>query len=179
MIQFTTVLLVVLIGHAFASAQTPTRVMSGYAATSGPHAVLWIARDAGLFEKNGIKVTANKYEAPPQIIESLIANRTDAAFGAAAGLTLLAESESPGSFKVFGLQGGSNQKHRISDRLIVRKGSPISGFKDMKGRSIATLPGIQWRLNQNWSLFGGWRFPLADPGTENSHRVQINCIWQF
>ena len=29
--------------------------MSGYAATSGPHAVLWIARDAGLFEKNGLR----------------------------------------------------------------------------------------------------------------------------
>src|SRR6266403_2178314 len=50
MIQFTTVLLVVLIGHAFASAQTPTRVMSGYAATSGPHAALWIARDALRFQ---------------------------------------------------------------------------------------------------------------------------------
>ena len=41
-------------GNSFA--QTPARVMSGYAATSGPHAVLWIARDAGLFEKNGLRV---------------------------------------------------------------------------------------------------------------------------
>src|SRR6187401_1600257 len=39
-----------------ASAQPLTRVLSGYAATSGPHAVLWIARDAGLFEKNGLRV---------------------------------------------------------------------------------------------------------------------------
>ena len=31
------------------------RVMSGYAAISGPHAILWITRDAGLFEKNGLK----------------------------------------------------------------------------------------------------------------------------
>lgn len=38
-----------------ASAQSLTRVMSGYAATSGPHAVLWLARDAGLFEKNGLR----------------------------------------------------------------------------------------------------------------------------
>ena len=38
-----------------AGAQAPARVMSGYAATSGPHAVLWIARDAGLFEKNGLR----------------------------------------------------------------------------------------------------------------------------
>ena len=29
--------------------------MSGYAAISGPHAVLWVARDAGLFEKNGLR----------------------------------------------------------------------------------------------------------------------------
>ena len=55
MIQFMIVLLMLLIGHPLASAQTPTRVMSGYAATSGPHAVLWIARDAGLFEKNGLR----------------------------------------------------------------------------------------------------------------------------
>src|ERR1041384_7184495 len=41
-------------GNSFA--QAPARVMSGYAATSGPHAVLWIARDAGLFEKNGLRV---------------------------------------------------------------------------------------------------------------------------
>src|SRR5690349_24472678 len=40
-------------GNSFA--QAPARVMSGYAATSGPHAVLWIARDAGLFEKNGLR----------------------------------------------------------------------------------------------------------------------------
>ncbi|HEX6174221.1 MAG TPA: ABC transporter substrate-binding protein [Candidatus Binatia bacterium] len=37
------------------TAQPLTRVMSGYAATSGPHAVLWLAREAGLFEKNGLR----------------------------------------------------------------------------------------------------------------------------
>ena len=55
MSQFIIVLLMLLIGHPLASAQTARRVMSGYAATSGPHAVLWIARDAGLFEKNGLR----------------------------------------------------------------------------------------------------------------------------
>jgi NitT/TauT family transport system substrate-binding protein len=55
MTQLLTILLVVLFSHHFAAAQAPNRVMSGYAATSGPHAVLWIARDAGLFEKNGLR----------------------------------------------------------------------------------------------------------------------------
>ena len=43
------------LGAQSASAQTPVRVMTGYAATSGPHAVLWMAREAGLFDKNGIR----------------------------------------------------------------------------------------------------------------------------
>ncbi|MSP38740.1 MAG: ABC transporter substrate-binding protein [Deltaproteobacteria bacterium] len=55
MISFAIVLLSVFLTGAWAAAQTPVRVMSGYSATSGPHAVLWIARDAGLFEKNGLR----------------------------------------------------------------------------------------------------------------------------
>jgi NitT/TauT family transport system substrate-binding protein len=41
--------------QSVATAQTLPRVMSGYSAVSGPHAVLWVARDAGLFEKNGLR----------------------------------------------------------------------------------------------------------------------------
>src|ERR1043165_4544299 len=44
-----------LLSYMNAAAQTPARVMSGYSAVSGPHAVLWVARDAGLFEKNGLR----------------------------------------------------------------------------------------------------------------------------
>jgi NitT/TauT family transport system substrate-binding protein len=49
------VVLIVLLLQGVALGQSMSRVMSGYAATSGPHAVLWIARDAGLFEKNGLR----------------------------------------------------------------------------------------------------------------------------
>ena len=55
MIRTIVAMLVLLGASGMASAQTPARVMTGYAATSGPHAVLWIAREAGLFDKNGIK----------------------------------------------------------------------------------------------------------------------------
>ena len=55
MIQPILALITLFWAASFASAQPLTRVMSGYAATSGPHAVLWIARDAGLFEKNGLR----------------------------------------------------------------------------------------------------------------------------
>src|SRR5262245_5361572 len=55
MVQCKIALALVFLSLQFAYAQTPVRVMSGYAAISGPHAVLWIARDAGLFEKNGLR----------------------------------------------------------------------------------------------------------------------------
>src|SRR3954447_12015767 len=49
-----TVLMLVFAGNVCFGQSVP-RVMSGYAAVSGPHAVLWVARDAGLFEKNGLR----------------------------------------------------------------------------------------------------------------------------
>ena len=55
MIRFAIGLLMVLLTFNSVSAQSPVRVMTGYAATSGPHAILWMAREAGLFDKNGIK----------------------------------------------------------------------------------------------------------------------------
>ena len=53
--RFIIVALMVLLFQGTAVAQGLTRVMSGYAAISGPHAVLWVARDTGLFEKNGLR----------------------------------------------------------------------------------------------------------------------------
>jgi len=55
---FLTTVLALLFFSSAALAQAPTRVASGYSALSGPHAVLWVGREAGLFEKNGLKVDA-------------------------------------------------------------------------------------------------------------------------
>ncbi len=55
MIRTLLVLLALLSAGGSATAQAPVRVMTGYSATSGPHAVLWMAREAGLFEKNGLR----------------------------------------------------------------------------------------------------------------------------
>ena len=45
-----------LLSASTVSAQMATRIASGYSATSGPHAILWVAREAGLFEKQGLRV---------------------------------------------------------------------------------------------------------------------------
>jgi NitT/TauT family transport system substrate-binding protein len=58
---------------------------------------------------------------------------------------MLAESTFPGTFKVFGLQGGGIKVGLINDGLIVKTDSPIKSFADLKGRTLGHIPGIQWR----------------------------------
>ncbi len=106
----------------------------------------YVALDRKLFEQAGIEVEAARFEAPNQIIDSLVSGRADlGAPGAAAGITALAEAKFPGTFKVFGLQGGGNKVGRINDGLIVDRDSPVTSFADLRGKSLGHLPGIQWR----------------------------------
>lgn len=107
---------------------------------------LYVAVQDKLFERAGLDVELVQFQNPNQIIDSLIANQADAgAPGAAAGITMLAELRYPGTFKVFGLQGGGIKVNRVNDALIVKNGSPIKSFKDLRGKSLGHLPGIQWR----------------------------------
>lgn len=106
----------------------------------------YVAMEEKLFEKAGLDVEAVRFEAPNQIIDSLVSGRVDVgAPGAAAGIATLAEAQFPGTFKVFGLQGGGIKVDRINDGLIVAKASPIASFADLKGKTLGHLPGIQWR----------------------------------
>jgi NitT/TauT family transport system substrate-binding protein len=72
MIRRTVALLAILGTVSAAYAQPLTRVMSGYAATSGPHAVLWIARDAGLFEKNGLRTDVTYIRSGSTMAQTLV-----------------------------------------------------------------------------------------------------------
>lgn len=106
----------------------------------------YLAIEEKLFDRAGIEVDAVRFEAPNQIIDSLISGRADVgAPGAAAGISAIAESKFPGTFKVFGLQGGGVKVDRINDGLIVAKDSKIASFADLKGKTLGHLPGIQWR----------------------------------
>lgn len=106
----------------------------------------YVALEEGLFEKACIKVDSNKMQSPNHIIDALVAGRADfGPPGAAAGIAMLAEEKFPGTFKVFGLQGGGIDVDLINDGLIVKTGSSIKSFADLKGYTIGHVPGIQWR----------------------------------
>jgi NitT/TauT family transport system substrate-binding protein len=106
----------------------------------------YVALEEKLFEKACIEIVSNKLEAPNQIIDALVGSRADfGPPGAAAGIAMLAESKFPGTFKVFGLQGGGIKVGLINDGLIVKPDSDIKSFADLKGKKLGHVPGIQWR----------------------------------
>jgi len=106
----------------------------------------YVAIEEGLFEKACIELESNKMQSPNHIIDALVAGRADfGPPGAAAGIAMLAEAKFPGTFKVFGLQGGGIGVDLVNDGLIVKEGSDIKSFADLKGKSLGHVPGIQWR----------------------------------
>lgn len=106
----------------------------------------YVALEEKLFEKHCIEIDSRKMQSPNHIIDALVAGRADfGPPGAAAGIAMLAESKFPGTFKVFGLQGGGIEVDLINDGLIVQPGSDIQSFADLKGKRLGHVPGIQWR----------------------------------
>jgi len=106
----------------------------------------YVALEEKLFEKECIEIESNKMQSPNHIIDALVSGRADfGPPGAAAGIAMLAEEKFPGTFKVFGLQGGGIKVDLINDGLIVKPDSPIKSFADLKGKTLGHVPGIQWR----------------------------------
>ena len=107
---------------------------------------LYVALAEKMFEKEGLSVEAVRFENSNQIIDALISGRADAApSGGASGAATLSNARFPDRMKVIGLQGSDEKQGAIDDALIVKIGSPIKRFSDLKGKKLGTLPGIQFR----------------------------------
>jgi NitT/TauT family transport system substrate-binding protein len=129
----------------------------------------YVALEEKLFEKAGIQIESVKFQSPNQIIDSLVSGQADfGPPGAAAGITMLAEARYPGTFKVFGLQGGGIKAGFINDGLIVKNDSTITSLKDLKGKSAGTVPGIQWK-----TIF---RYLLRKNGVDPDKDVRLSEI---
>ena len=189
MIQFIIALLMVLIGHPWASAQTPTRVMSGYAATSGPHAVLWIAREAGLFEKNGLRTDVAYIRSGSTMAQTLVSGEIQmsqmggpailAAGVAGMDVTLVAVALNTTPIVIMGtvskiedLKGkgvgitrfGSNTD--ISARFAIRKAG-LQPEKDVALVQLEDYPGIMGGIASGRIAAGA----LADPFTDAAKKL--------
>ncbi|TQE96904.1 MAG: ABC transporter substrate-binding protein, partial [Spiribacter salinus] len=106
----------------------------------------YVALEEGLFEEAGIDIQPKRFENPNAIVDSLVSDQADfGPPGTAAGIAVLAEARFPGTFKVFGLQGGSTERGLDNDALIVADDSDIESFADLEGGAVGTVPGVQWQ----------------------------------
>lgn len=186
--------LLVLCINGIAAAQNPTRVMSGYAAISGPHAVLWTAREAGLFEKNGLHTDVAYIRSGSTMAQTLVAGEVKMAqMGGPAALaagvagidvTFVAVALNTTPIVIMGnvsrmeeLKGkaigitrfGSNTD--ISARFAIRKFG-LQPDKDVALVQLEDYPGIMGGMQSGRIAAGA----LADPFTDRAKQLGYKDI---
>ncbi|MGZ9174913.1 MAG: ABC transporter substrate-binding protein, partial [Candidatus Binatia bacterium] len=160
-----------------------------YAATSGPHAVLWIAREAGLFDKNGIKAEVAYIRSGSTMAQTLVSGEIQlaqmggpamlAAGVAGMDVTFVAVALNTTPIVIMGtvakmedLKGkavgvtryGSNTD--ISARFAIRKAG-LQPEKDVALVQLEDYPGI-FNSIQSGRIAAG---ALADPFTDHGKRI--------
>jgi NitT/TauT family transport system substrate-binding protein len=187
--RYLLVALLLVLSQGTVLGQSPTRVMSGYAATSGPHAVLWLARDAGLFEKNGLRVEVAYIRSGSTMAQALVAGEISmaqmggpamlAAGVAGMDVTFAAVALNTTPIVIMGnvskieeLKGkavgitrfGSNTD--ISARFAIRKAG-LQPEKDVALVQLEDYPGIMGGIASGRIAAGA----LADPFTDAAKRL--------
>jgi NitT/TauT family transport system substrate-binding protein len=172
-----------------AFAQGLMRVVSGYSAISGPHAVLWMTREAGLFEKNNLRAEIAYIRSGSTMAQALLAGELQiaqtggpAALAAAVGgadfvIVAVALNTTPiilmGTVsKIEELKGkavgvtryGSNTD--ISARFALRKFG-LQPDKDVAMIQLEDYPGIMGGIASGRIAAGA----LADPFTLHASKL--------
>ncbi len=100
------------------------------------------AVEAGYFKQAGLEVQALKFAGAQQVMEAMLAGRADgSANGTGAGNLAIGELAQPGLFKIFATNP-SNAKY-VLDEFLVPKDSPVKSIAELKGKKVASGPGIQ------------------------------------
>ena len=145
-------LVVVTSGTLAVSAQAAEKVIFAWvpAIDALPYMV---ALEEKAFEAQGIEVVDQRLNSPAGLVDAFIADRAEVGpYGTAPGIAMVAESQHPGSLKIFGLSGGDADTQYVNSTLLVRKGSPIRSLADLKGMKLGHNPGGQWRTNVRYIL---------------------------
>jgi NitT/TauT family transport system substrate-binding protein len=100
------------------------------------------AMEKGYFKEAGLNVEALKFAGAQQVMEAMLAGRSDgSANGTGSANLAIGEIAQPGLFKIFATNP-SNAKH-VLEEFLVPKDSPIKRLAELKGKRVASGPGIQ------------------------------------
>jgi len=100
------------------------------------------AVDKGYFKEAGLDVEPLKFAGAQQVMEAMLSGRSDgSANGTGSANLAIGEIAQPGLFKIF-CTNPSNAKF-VLDEFITAKDSPYKTVADLKGKKVASGPGIQ------------------------------------
>ncbi len=100
------------------------------------------AVDKGYFKEAGVEVEPLKFAGAQQVMEAMLSGRCDgSANGTGSANLAIGEIAQPGLFKIFATNP-SNAQH-VLEEFLLPKDSPVKNFADLKGKRVASGPGIQ------------------------------------
>ncbi|CAN5443675.1 ABC transporter substrate-binding protein [soil metagenome] len=100
------------------------------------------AIEKGYFKESGLDVEPLKFAGAQQVMEAMLSGRSDgSANGTGSANLAIGEIAQPGLFKIFATNP-SNAKH-VLEEFLVPKDSPAKTMADLKGKRVASGPGIQ------------------------------------
>lgn len=103
---------------------------------------LYAGIEKGIFKQAGLNVRAVKFASPQQVVESMLTGRIHGcANGTATGALGLGEISSPGLFKI--ICANPSNKNMVLDEFLIPTNSTAKSIADLKGKKIASGPGIQ------------------------------------
>lgn len=102
----------------------------------------FVAIEKGYFKEAGLDVEPLKFAGAQQVMEAMLAGRADgSANGTGSANLAIGELAQPGLFKIF-CTNPSNAKW-VLDEFIVAKDNPAKTIAELKGKKLASGPGIQ------------------------------------
>lgn len=102
----------------------------------------FVAIEKGYFKEAGLDVEPLKFAGAQQVMEAMLAGRCDgSANGTGSANLAIGEIAQPGLFKIF-CTNPSNAKF-VLDEFIAAKDSTFKSVADLKGKRVASGPGIQ------------------------------------
>jgi NitT/TauT family transport system substrate-binding protein len=131
----------VLAAPALVRAQSSPKIRIGYwpIAAGLP---FYAAIELGYFKEAGLDVEPLKFAGAQQVMEAVLSGRSDGtANGTGSANIAIGELAQPGTFKIF-CSNPSNVKN-VLDEIIVPVASTAKVMSDLKGKRIASGPGIQ------------------------------------
>jgi NitT/TauT family transport system substrate-binding protein len=126
---------------AIVQAQSTPKIRIGYwpIAAGLP---FYAALEKGYFKEAGLDVEGLKFAGAAQIMEAMLAGRCDgSANGTGSANLAIGELAAPGTFKIFA-SNPSNVTH-VLDEFLVPLASPVKTMAELKGKKVASGPGIQ------------------------------------